>query len=68
MGVNVDQAGNDKLAARIDRLGGIGRDAGLDRRDPAATDRHITDRIETDRGVDDAPTFDDQIVACRKRR
>jgi len=49
-------------------LGGIGRDAGLDRRDPAATDRHITDRIETDRGVDDAPTFDDQIVARRKRR
>ena len=54
MGVDVDQARNDNLAARIDVLGGIRRDAGLDRRNPAASDRHIADRIQSDRGVDDA--------------
>ena len=33
VGVDVDQAGGDDLAARIDRLGGVARDVGLDRDD-----------------------------------
>jgi hypothetical protein len=36
MGVDVDQARGDDLAARIDRLRGVGRDVGVDRRDLAA--------------------------------
>ncbi len=43
------------------------RDVGLDRRDLAAGDRHVADRVEPDRGVDDAPALDDEVVGRRKR-
>ena len=67
MGVDVDQARGDDLAARIDRFGGVARDVGLDRGDLAAGDRHVADRIEPDRGIDDAPALDDQIIGRRER-
>ena len=60
VGVDVDQARRDDLAARIDRIGGVARDVGLDRHDLAAGDRHVADRVEPDRGIDDAPALDDQ--------
>ena len=66
MGVDVDQARGDDLAARIDRFGGVARDVGIDRRDLAADDRHVADRIEPDRGIDDAPALDDQIIGRRE--
>ena len=59
MGVNVDQARRNDLAARIDRLGGVARDVGLDRRDLAAGNRHVADGIEPDRRIDDAPALDE---------
>ena len=62
VGMDVDQPGRHDLAARIDRLGGITGDAGLDRRDPACSNRHVADAVEPDRGVDDAPALDDEIV------
>ena len=67
MGVDVDQARRDDLAARIDRFGGVARDVGLDRRDVAASDRHVADGIEPDRRIDDAPALDNQIVGRRER-
>ena len=65
--VDVDQARDDDLAARVDGLGGaVGRDVGLDGRDAAARDRHVADRVEPERGIDDAPALDDQIVGRRR--
>ena len=37
MGVDVDQPRSNDLAARIDRLGGVARDVGLDRDDLAGS-------------------------------
>src|SRR5262249_32738402 len=45
------------------RVGGASGDVGLDRGYLAAGDRHITGGVEPDRGIDDAPTLDDQFVA-----
>jgi len=36
MGVNVEEAGGDNLAARVERLGRICRDGGLNGRDASA--------------------------------
>ena len=44
--MNVEQAGDDELAAGVDGLGGITRDAGVDGRDPASRDRDVAHRIE----------------------
>jgi len=62
VGVDVDQARGDDLAARIDGLGGVGRDVGLDRRDPAAGDRHVAHRVKPDGRINDAASLDDEIV------
>ena len=60
--------GTDDLAARIDRVRWRRRrNVGFHRRDPAAGDRHVADRVEPERGIDDAPALDDQIVGRRKR-
>jgi hypothetical protein len=67
MGVDVDQAGGDDLAARIDRLSGIAGNIGLDRRDLAAGDRHVPNAVDPGRRIDNASTPDDQIVCCRER-
>ena len=65
MGVDVDQPRSNDLAARIDRLGGVARDVGLDRDDLAGGNRNVAYRIEPNRGVDDAPTLDQEIVGRR---
>ena len=46
MGVDVDQARNDELAACIDRLRCIPVNIRLDRRDPAAGYRDVADRVQ----------------------
>src|SRR5262249_54356394 len=65
MGVDIDQSRSNDLAARVDRLGGVARDVGLDRDDLAAGNRNVADRIEPSRGVDDAPALDKEIVGRR---
>src|SRR5262249_60066146 len=54
MGVDIDQSWRNDLAARIDRLGGVARDVGLDRDDLAAGNCNVAYSIEPSRGVDDA--------------
>jgi hypothetical protein len=66
MGVDIDQAGGDDLAASIDPFGGIARNPDLDRRDFAAGDCHVAGPIDSNRRIDDAPALDDQIVGCRE--
>src|SRR5215831_9281556 len=65
MGVDVDQSWSNDLAARIDRLGGVTRDVGLNRDDLAAGNGNVAYRIEPNRGVDDAPALDKEIVGRR---
>jgi len=65
MGVDIDQSWRNDLAARIDRLGGVARDVGLDRDDLAAGNRNVAYSIERKRGVDDAPALDKEIVGRR---
>ena len=60
MGVDVDQSRSNDLAARIDRLGGVARDVGLDCDDLSASNRNVTYRIEPNRGVDDAPALNNR--------
>ena len=43
-----------------------GRDGGLDRRDAASRDRHVADRADPERGIDDTAPLDDQIVGRRE--
>ena len=66
VGVDVDQARRHDLAARIDGLGRVRRDVGLDRRDAAGGDRHVAHSVDAERGVDDAPALDDQVIGRRK--
>jgi len=58
MGVDVDQARGDDLAAGIDGIGGIARNISIDPGDLARDDRHVADGIEPDRWIDHAPAFD----------
>jgi hypothetical protein len=67
MGVDVDQARSDDLAARVDRFAGVAGNVGLDRGDLAAGDRHVTDCIQSHGGIDDATALDEQVVARRSR-
>ena len=67
MGMNVDQARDDEFTAGIDCFRRIACNIRLDRRDPAARNRHIPYRIDPERGIDDPPALDDQIVFCRRR-
>ena len=50
MGMDVDETRRDDLAARVDGFVGVRRYVGIDRRDPAAGDCDVADRIEPDRG------------------
>src|SRR5580693_2804356 len=65
MGVNVDQARSHDLAARIDGLGGVAGYICRDRRNPTVHNRHVAHRVEPHGRIDDAPAFDDQVVARR---
>ena len=60
MGVDIDQSRRNDLAARINRLRGVACDVGLDRDDLAAGNRNVADRIEPNRGVDDAPALNNR--------
>jgi hypothetical protein len=66
MGVNVDQARSHDLAPRIDGFGRVARNVGRDCDNPAARYRHVPRRVEAHRGIDNAPTFDDQVVGRRE--
>jgi hypothetical protein len=65
MGVDIDKTRDDELAARVEGIGGVPRDGGFDGDDPASGDCNVANRIEPDRGVDDAPASDDQVVFRR---
>ena len=67
VGVDVDESRHNELAARIHRFSAVRRDAGGDCRDAAAGDRHVADRVDARRRIDDAPAPDDQIVSRRER-
>src|ERR1700758_5009700 len=64
MSVNVEQTRNDELAVRVDGVCRVTRNGGLDRGNAASRDGHVADRIEPDRGVDDASSLNDQVVFC----
>ena len=66
MTVDVDQPRRDDLAPRIDHVGSVYCNVGFHRDDAAACDRNVANRIEPDRGVDDAAAPDDQLVALRQ--
>ena len=67
MRVDVEQARDDDLAARIKCFRGLVCDVCLHGRNAAAGDRHVEDRIYPERGVDHTPALDDQIVPRRRR-
>ncbi len=67
MSVNVDEPRRNDLTARLDRVGGIARDIGLNGGDAPTRDGHITDTIEPDGRVDHSPASDDQVVRLRVR-
>ena len=46
MGVDVDQPGYHELAARVEHVGALSLDVGLDRHDPPAGDRHVAGCID----------------------
>ncbi len=67
MGVDVDHARDDELAARIYHFrGAVGRKVSPDRCDAAIGDRHVADRVDPGPGIDDTPALDDQIVGRRE--
>lgn len=61
MGVNVDEAGGDDLAARVDFLA-PGAEVGADRDDAIALYRHIGHHGRTARAIDDGAAANHQIV------
>ncbi len=66
MHVDVDPAGRDDPAARVEDLRGIARgDARLDRADAAALDADVGHAIHTARRIDHAAAFHDEVVARR---
>src|SRR4029077_6823660 len=58
-GMNVDEARCHDLAARIDRFGGVARNALGDGGDAAGGNGDVADSIDSKRRVDDAPALDD---------
>ena len=67
--MDVDQAGHDELAARVERRGRLGGERGLDGGDSAGRDADVADGVEPQRRIDDAPAFDDEVVPrglCRE--
>ena len=67
MRMDVDQAGHDELAARVERCGRLGGERGLDGRDSAGRDADVANGVEPQRRIDDAPAFDDEVVAAGLR-
>ena len=65
VGVDVNQAGDDELAARVDDIRGVGGDVGLDRGNAASRDGDVANRVEPHGRIDDAPAPDQQVVSCR---
>ena len=69
MRMNVEEARNDQLAARIEDVGVASPgDVGLDSGDAASRDGDVANRVKPDRGVDDTAAPDDQIVFRSLRR
>ncbi|MGH6740577.1 MAG: hypothetical protein ACREDY_16385 [Bradyrhizobium sp.] len=66
MRMNIEEAGDDQFAARVERVGCVACDVGLDSGDAASRDCHIAYRIETDGWVDHASALDDQVVLRRE--
>ena len=58
--VDVDEAGQDQLAARVDLLAPLGRDR-ADHRDAPVRNRHVRLEPRTARPVDHRAAADDQI-------
>ena len=63
VGVNIEQARDDHLAAGVDRDRGVAGDLGLDGGDAAAGDGDVADGVEPEGRVDDAAAPDDEIEA-----
>ena len=63
MRMDVDQAGHDELAARVERRGRLGGERGFDGGDSAGRDADVADGVEPQRRVDDAPASDDEVIA-----
>ena len=68
MRMDIDQARDDELAARIDAVSGVTRDVRLDGGDPPSRDRHVADGVEPDRGIDDTSAPDNQVIPGPLRR
>src|SRR6478609_4036220 len=66
MRMNIDQAGRDDLAPRIDHVRRVACNARLNAYDSPAGDGNVADSVEPDRGIDHAPAFDDQVDRLRK--
>ncbi len=60
--MDVDQAGNDELAARIERCGRRGADRGLHGGDAPGRDADVADGVEPQRRIDDPAAADDEVV------
>src|ERR1700719_3334252 len=64
MSMDVEQTGDDELAARVDGVCRVTRNGGLDRGDAASRDGHVAHRIEPNGRVDHPPALDDHVVFC----
>ena len=67
MRMDVDQSGHDELAARVERCGRLGGERGFDGGDSAGRDADVAHGVEPERRIDDAPAFDDEVVAAGLR-
>jgi hypothetical protein len=68
VGMDINQPGHYQLAARVDRVDGVGRDIGRDSHNPALRDRHVPYRVQLTRRIDDVSTLDDQVIFHRGSR
>ena len=65
VGVDVDEAGADDLARRVDDGGpGVGIEGLADPRDPSLGDQQVLDRVHPRRGIEDAAISDQEIHAA----
>jgi hypothetical protein len=66
--VDVDQSWGDDLAARVNRVDGVAFNVDVNGGDLTASNRYVADCVDPNRGVDNAPALDNQIVSRRERR
>jgi hypothetical protein len=59
--VDVDQAGDDELAARVECRARRSADRRLDGGNAASRDADVANGVEPQRRVDDAAAFDDEV-------